>query len=156
MASGGLDIWVFQRVFKKVISSGLNSLQQKRCSNSIWYFMILEFFFINIVYFFGGHAKPLEATRYHNSIKSSILLPVRPIYFHSFPNETPWISRYLLLSTLPGLRTHWWLSPPKVPSHPFPILSFLQHQPSIPHQSHLPCFLQTAKQSLPPFSKLEP
>ena len=64
----------------------------------------------------------------------------------------------LRMTYIPGLSTHWWLKdPPKVPSHPLPIVPFLQHHPSLPHQSHLPpahgyWVWQTFQQSLPPFS----
>ena len=40
----------YQFIFKKVILAGLSSLWQKRCQNSIWYFMILpkKTFFQNV------------------------------------------------------------------------------------------------------------
>ena len=50
VASGGLHICVHQPVFIKMTSFGLNSLGQKSCKNSIWYFMILlrKIFFQNM------------------------------------------------------------------------------------------------------------
>ena len=34
--------WYLKPVFIKVTSAGLNSLRQKRCKNSTWYFVILQ------------------------------------------------------------------------------------------------------------------
>ena len=40
-----------------------------------------------------------------------------------------------------------------LPSHPFPFQPSLQHHPSVPHHSHLPCFfLHPHQQSLPSFA----
>ena len=60
---------------------------------------------------------------------------------------------------IPEWRWHsWWTPfPPKVPSHPFAILFFLQHQPFVPHQSHFPsCWLHFPQHFSPLFSNGEP
>merc|ERR1712020_16473 len=44
-------------------------------------------------------------------------------------------------------------SAPMLPSHPFPSQPNLQHHPSVPHHSHLPCvFSHPFQQSLPLFA----
>ena len=84
-------MWTFEFlpfIFKKVILTGLSSLRQKRCLNSIWYFMILpqKTFFQNIKIKLNSNA--------WMTLKSSVVIfqalkPLQP-QWPQWPQQPQW------------------------------------------------------------------
>ena len=84
-------MWTFEflpSIFKKVILTGLSSLRQKRCLNSIWYFMILpkKTFFQNIKIKLNSNA--------WMTLKSSVVIfqalkPLQP-QWPQWPQQPQW------------------------------------------------------------------